>query len=271
MPSSGPAFVRHGGNTPCVEVRGEGDALVVLDAGTGIVGLGRKLMAEGFGKGEGRVTLILSHCHPDHLLGLPFFPPVYLKGNFLRIRGISEGGPSLYMILEGMLNPCYSPLYSLKNLKADLDIADWGSGMLFEGGMSVEAHLVPHGRAVSSLVSITEKGKTLVYLPDVAYPDDAAVADLAKHIQGVHTLIHNAMYGPEEEGKARGYGHSTWRQAAQVARLSGAKRLVLFHHDPDRVDDEVDAMRAAVEAELRSQGSEIEVRPGSEGDQFEVG
>ncbi len=213
----------------------------------------------------------IRHCHLDHLLGLPFFPPAYLKGNLLRIRGISEGKASLYDILEGLLAPCYSPLYTLKNFKAELDIADWSSGMLFEGALAVQAQLVPHGRAASSLLRVSERDQTLAYLPDVSYPDDQALQELAANLRGVHTLIHNAMYLPEEAEKARQFGQSSWKDAARVAELAGARRLVLFHHDPDRVDDEVDAIRESAERELRSRGCQIEVRAGSEGDEFAVG
>src|SRR5262249_6407000 len=122
VPAPGPETNRYGGNTSCVELRTAGGDLVILDAGTGIIPLGRKLMAGEHGRGAGEAAVFLSHAHWDHIQGFPFFGPVFVPGNRVTIYGPGRSSPMLEGILEGQMNPHYSPLHTMRNLGAAIDV-----------------------------------------------------------------------------------------------------------------------------------------------------
>src|SRR4051812_29977061 len=113
---------KYGGNTSCVELRDSKGQLVILDAGTGMIGLGKKLMAGDFGKGKGSAPIVLSHTHWDHIQGFPFFMPAFVGGNRFTVYGPGRSETMLEGILEGQMNPHFSPLYTMKNLGAEFDL-----------------------------------------------------------------------------------------------------------------------------------------------------
>src|SRR5437879_454891 len=131
IPAPGPETNRYGGNTSCVAIRTGRGELIILDAGTGIVSLGKQLLAESFGKGQGEATILLSHAHWDHIQGFPFFAPVLVPGNRFQVYGPSRSSGMLDGILEGQMNPHFSPLYTLKNMGASLEIHGVGDGEAF--------------------------------------------------------------------------------------------------------------------------------------------
>ena len=118
IPAPGPDTNRYGGNTSCVSVTTATGHLIILDMGTGLMHLGNHLLASEFGKGRGAATILLSHAHWDHIQGLGFFAPVFIPGNKFELRGHGRSSSMLEGILEGQMNPNFSPLYTLKNLGA---------------------------------------------------------------------------------------------------------------------------------------------------------
>src|SRR5215470_12005309 len=122
IPAPGPETNRYGGNTSCVSVRTAGGHLIIIDMGTGGIGLGRSLMATEFGQGKGHATVLFSHTHWDHIQGFPFFPPVFVPGNRFDIYGAARSSAMLEGILEGQMNPHFSPIYTIKNLGATISI-----------------------------------------------------------------------------------------------------------------------------------------------------
>src|SRR5688572_16590953 len=122
IPAPGPETNRYGGNTSCVSVMTATGHLIIIDMGTGAVALGRSLMAAEFGKGKGHATILLSHAHWDHIQGFPFFPPIYVPGNRIDIYGAARSSSMLEGILEGQMNPHFSPIQKLKNLGASISI-----------------------------------------------------------------------------------------------------------------------------------------------------
>src|SRR5687768_5021708 len=147
IPAPGPDTIRYGGNTACVSVHTKHGGLVIIDMGTGLVHLGNTLMAGPFGKGQGRATILLSHTHWDHIQGLGFFPPVFIGGNHFTVWGPGGSPNVLEEILEGQMDPNFSPLQSLKNFAARFDVraAPLDGTALDAEGLSVTAREHPHG------------------------------------------------------------------------------------------------------------------------------
>jgi phosphoribosyl 1,2-cyclic phosphodiesterase len=244
IPSPGREFNAYGGNTACVSIESR-DTLIILDAGTGIIPLGHSLMSGAYGRGCGRATLLLSHAHWDHIQGFPFFAPVYIEGNHFEIFGPGESSSMLAGILEGQMNPHFSPVQSLKNLGATTEIraVEFDSSISC-GPLRVRAVSNPHG-SVSALayrIDDTQSGRSVVYAPDAGYGADLPPASAALY-RGADYLIHDCTYTPEDQAERRERGYSSIADAARVAATCGVRALVMFHYDQDYTDREVDRLQ----------------------------
>lgn len=246
----GKDYLRYGGNTPAVEVISAGNQRLLIDLGTGATELAKHLMQGEFGQGQGRLPILLSHTHLDHIQGLPFFTPFFIRGNQIRILGAAPTGTSLEATLQNQLNPHYSPLYGLENLAAGVAVeAVLPAQSLRVDGFEVTPLAVPHGNMQALAFRITADGKTAVYISDVEYPASGPPGDVLALAQGADILIHDAMYSDEEYRMRRGWGHSPVSAAIQVAERASVERLVLFHHNPDATDDAIDALVARARAQ----------------------
>jgi len=269
IPAPGPETNRYGGNTSCVSVTTAGGKLVIIDMGTGLMHLGNTLMAREFGKGAGHAAILLSHAHWDHIQGLGFFPPVFIGGNSFTVWGPGGSPKVLEDILEGQMDPNFSPLQTLKNFSATFDVRAAVCGTAFEAeGVHVIAHENPHGATSALSFRLEEAGKVFVYASDVGYPEtgptDAAIA----HYRGADVLLHDTTYRPEHQATRRNRGFSSYEDACAAAIAAKVKRLVTFHYDQDYSDDDVDEIVAACQKKLQSHG--ISVVPAREGDELEI-
>jgi len=265
---SGREFLRYGGNTTSVElVSAAGDRLLI-DLGTGATELAKQLMGSEFGKGQGRLPILLSHTHLDHIQGLPFFTPFFIKGNEIRILGANpSSGLALEATLQNQLAPHYSPLNGLENLAAGVSIETITLGQTFTvPGYEITSAAVPHGSMWTTGFRIVADGKVVTILSDVEYPtpDDPLPEALAL-AQGADLLIHDAMHADHEYDLRRGWGHSPARAGVIVAERAGAKKLALFHHNPDATDDMIDdavqrtASQTSVPVIAAAEGSYLDV------------
>jgi len=240
---SGREFLRYGGNTTSVDLVASGGPRLLIDLGTGGTELAKQLMTSEFGKGHGTLPILLSHTHLDHIQGLPFFTPFFIKGNQIRILGASPlSGVSLEATLQNQLAPHYSPLNGLENLAAGVTIETITPGAPLElPGFEVATAAVPHGSMVTTAYRITADGKTVTFLSDVEYPliDDPLPEALALAHEA-DLLIHDAMHADHDYDLRKGWGHSPARAGVVVAERAGAKKLALFHHSPDATDDMID-------------------------------
>jgi phosphoribosyl 1,2-cyclic phosphodiesterase len=243
---AGPQFLRYGGNTTTVEVLADDGRRLVIDLGTGATELAKQLMAGDFGAGRGKLSILLSHTHLDHIQGLPFFTPFFVKGNQIRILGASPLGTSLEETLQKQLNPHYSPLYGLQNLAAGVSIEPLALGTSFEiDGFSVTTVAVPHGSIWNTGLRIAADDKTVVFLSDVEYPDpQRPVPEALALADGCDLLIHDAMFSDAEYESRAGWGHSPVSSAISVAERAGVGKVALFHHSPDSTDAEIDTIVA---------------------------
>lgn len=282
IPAPGPETCRYGGNTSCVTVRcsprgAAADELLILDAGTGLFGLGRSLVPGAFGKGEGRASMLLSHAHWDHIQGFPFFAPVFIPGNRFTIYGPSRSSGMLEGILEGQMNPHFSPIYTLKNMGAALEIHAVGDGQSFKVGADPAAQIRiscrsnPHGTTSALAYRIEEDGKSFVYASDAGYPDEGPSPAALEHYRGADILLHDCTYTPEDQKARRSRGFSSYADAAQVALAAKVKHLVMFHYDQDYSDAQVDAMQHACREILDAGGGkDIQLTAAREGMELEL-
>ncbi|MCG8417681.1 MAG: MBL fold metallo-hydrolase [Proteobacteria bacterium] len=257
IPAPGPETNRYGGNTSCVSIRTRTDELIIIDMGTGLMHLGNKLVKGEFGRGQGVATVLLSHCHWDHIQGFPFFPVVFIPGNRFNVYGNAKSSSMLEGILEGQMNPHFSPIYTLKNLGATIDFHAVEHGEPFEAsGVRIRARPNPHGVTTALAFRVEEAGKSFVYASDVGYPDSGPSAEMLELYRGADLLLHDCTYTIDDQMTRRNRGFSSYADAASVAVTAQAKHLIMFHYDQDYSDDKVDALRDECRKELDRLGGE---------------
>jgi phosphoribosyl 1,2-cyclic phosphodiesterase len=242
---SGREFLRYGGNTTSVELVAAAGQRLLIDLGTGATELAKQLMTGEFAKGRGTLPILLSHTHLDHIQGLPFFTPFFIKGNQIRILGAAPlSGISLEATLQNQLSPHYSPLNGLENLAAGVSIETLTPGStLALPGFEVATAAVPHGSMWTTAYRITADGRTVTFLSDVEYPSiDEPIPEAVALAHEADLLIHDAMYTDQDYEQSKGWGHSPARAGVVVAERARAKKLALFHHSPDATDDMIDAI-----------------------------
>jgi len=244
LASPGPETVRYGGNTSCLEVRLSDEQLLVLDAGTGIRPLGVNLGADP----PGRIDILLTHLHIDHLEGLGFFGPLWNPSLEIHIWGPASPTKSLEQRIGVYLSPPLFPIH-IRELPSNPTFHDVPPDEWRIGRATVAANLINHpGPTVG--FRIQEDDRTLAYMPD--HEPALGVDDLATAspewvsgvgvAYGVDALFHDGQYTQEEYDQRVGWGHSSTEQAVTFARLAKVRRYVMFHHDPTHSDDQLDRM-----------------------------
>ncbi len=269
IPAPGPETNRYGGNTSCVSLHTKAGGLVIIDMGTGLMHLGNALMAGEFGKGKGKATILLSHTHWDHIQGLGFFPPVFVDGNQFTVWGPGGSPAVLESILEGQMDPNFSPLQTLKNFSARFEVRAAPEGKRFDAeGLAVTAREHPHGATRALAFRLEEAGRVFVYASDVGYPESGPPADAIAHYRGADVLLHDSTYRPADQVTRRNRGFSSYEDACAAAIAAKVKRLVTFHYDQDYTDDDVDEIVGECRRRLDPHG--IAVVPAREGEELEV-
>jgi phosphoribosyl 1,2-cyclic phosphodiesterase len=274
IPAPGPDTIRYGGNTSCVSVQPANGGLIIIDMGTGLMHLGNTLLSGPYSKGAGRATILLSHTHWDHIQGLGFFPPIFIPGNQFTVWGPGGSPEVLEQILEGQMDPNFSPLQTLKNFAATFDVRAAIPGEPFEAeGLTITAREHAHGNANALAFKIQEGDRTFVYASDVGYPEDGgAPLEAINFYRDASVLLHDTTYKPEDQATRRNRGFSSYEEAIDAAVRAKVGKLVMFHYDQDYSDDDVDAICKAARASLdaKKDGKAIELVPAREGLELEV-
>jgi phosphoribosyl 1,2-cyclic phosphodiesterase len=270
IPTPGPQTARYGGNTACISLTGPGERLVILDAGSGLRPLGHELMAS---RRQGLTAdILISHTHWDHIQGLPFFKPLSAPGNAFCIFGARQEGVSLEEILRRQMDPMVFPV-PLKALSARIQVTDIEEGELALADYRVSTFRLRHsGTTLGYRLTPAAGGCTVAYLtdnelgPGGTYPvGDGWRRRLARCLDGVDTLIHDAMYGEQIIEARRGWGHSTPREAVDLAIEAGCRRLILFHHEPEHDDAALDRLLADTRGYADARGNGLVVDAAAEG------
>ena len=245
MAVSGPRFLRYGGDTSCYHVELEPGHHLVIDAGTGL----RHLEAV-LGPPPLHFTVLFTHYHLDHLQGLPVFAPLYERANRFDFLGARNGGmgpaEALYLLLRAPLFPV-----PYDEVPARCRFADLGA-LLEVGSLLVKCLPLRHpGGAMG--VRLTGEAGSVVLASDHEAGDERMDAALAAFASGADVLLHDSQYTLDQvQGLHAGWGHSACQAAAAAAERAGVRHLVLTSHDPERSDDEVDALVARVRTRFPS-------------------
>ncbi len=251
IPVPGPRTVEYGGNTSCIQIT-MGKRQVVLDAGSGLVGLG-----EALAEVPCEVDLFLSHLHWDHILGFPFFRPVFQKSNRLRIYGPSLEPNSSFNPLSAAIAPPWFPV-SMESMQADItySVIDGEQTLNLRDGIIVRTMFTNHPGSCLAF-RVEYKGCSCCYVSDHEHKENVH-EQLVAFAQGSDVLIHDAQYTDQEyygNGTHKpkiDWGHSTWQSVVKVAREAKVKRLFLFHHDPSRTDDALSAIEVLAKQKFPS-------------------
>jgi phosphoribosyl 1,2-cyclic phosphodiesterase len=272
IPSPGPSTVRYGGNTPCVEVRTTDGWLIILDAGTGMRELGRSLLGRANG-GPIKGDIFLTHAHWDHIQGIPFFGPIFQRGNHFTIWGSHSLETSIDRIVRDQMNPVVFPV-TFEELDATIDFSAIADKTQRRQGYEVSAFPVRHpgGALGYRFTETTDGGRSMVYISDNELGSGGKYDTppdwrnkLVQWVSGAKLLVHDTTYTAEEYDHYRGWGHSTYDDALALAIEAGVERLVLFHHKPERSDEELDARVLACREIVKQRGAQLEIEAAAEG------
>jgi phosphoribosyl 1,2-cyclic phosphodiesterase len=230
--------LRYGGNTSCVEVR-VGDQIFIFDCGTGFRVLGQALEQE-FAEQPFAAHVFVSHFHWDHIQGLPFFRPLYNSPGSQFMFHASSRTRSLEQALTDQMASPYFPV-NLDQMLAKRNFYNIENGCVpMEDGIRIKTAHLNHPQGCLGFRLETKEG-ILVYATDNEPGNSTFDQAVRKLAEGADVLIYDAQYLPEEyAARRRGWGHSHWREAVNVVMESGAKELILYHHDPDHTDAVVD-------------------------------
>jgi phosphoribosyl 1,2-cyclic phosphodiesterase len=246
-PAPGAEFVRYGGHTSCVAISHDGDAVptLILDAGTGLREVTPLLRGRPFAG-----TILLSHLHWDHLHGLPFFRGGDTEGAAVTLLlPEQEDGAGAESVLERGMSPPHFPIRP-RDLRGDWTFGTLGQASLRTAGFTVDAREVPHKGGRTFGYRVSDGQSVVAYIPDHCPtalgpgPDGlgeyhAAAVDLARDAD---VLIHDAFLLAGELAAQASFGHAAADYAVGLAKAAGARQVVLFHHRPDRTDDELDEL-----------------------------
>jgi phosphoribosyl 1,2-cyclic phosphodiesterase len=261
VPAPGPNTVRYGGNTSCVEVRLSDGSTLVLDAGTGMRALGSALLKEGRST---PVHLLLSHTHWDHVLGLPFFAPLYRKDTHLFVYPLANDGQQQFQ--QNIFNDIHFPV-SVDDIPARLELVRPDSDVWRIGSASIRRIQLNHPGGAQGF-RIEDAGFSVAYLTDNELNAENAktsTEQLARFADGVDLLIHDSQYLAEDMPMKLGWGHSVVTEVLRLGVLAEPRKLALFHHDPDRSDSALDTIGVTSQAFMRDQGKATSVVVASEG------
>jgi phosphoribosyl 1,2-cyclic phosphodiesterase/CheY-like chemotaxis protein len=282
IPVPGKSTVRYGGNTSCVEVRADGE-IIILDAGSGIRLLGLALDKE-FGPRSMKLTLLISHTHWDHIQGLPFFSPAYNQKNLIRVLGYEGARAGLAKILASQMETQFFPV-SLRQLPSHLAIEELKEMEFRVGPVEVRSKFANHPGICVGYRLATSSG-SIAYFPDnepyeelklrLASRDgiseeearDFAGAERGKMVdflQGCDVAIMDTQYTEAEYAKHVGWGHSSVETVLSLALDANVGKLVLFHHDPNHDDQMIDKMVQHAHAFVAKSGKSLEVDAAREG------
>jgi phosphoribosyl 1,2-cyclic phosphodiesterase len=262
IPAPGEQTVRYGGNTPCVSVQWGDKRCLVLDAGTGIRLLGDSLLTS-----RSEIHVILSHSHWDHIQGFPFFAPIYDRDRVVHMYPSPVDKGTLCSLIEQM-DGAHFPIRAedLMGIN-DCILTDPIDHLAGQGIRLSQIALNHPGGACGYRVDDSER--RIVYMSDneLAPPSEPATQweQFVAFCLGADVLIHDAQYLPDDMPKKHGWGHSVVDQVLRLAAEAEVKRLVLFHHDPERSDDQLDAIEAQAQDWCRDNAPSTECHVGAEG------
>lgn len=258
LPTPGQDTLKYGGNTTCIEVRNKEGFLTIVDAGSGLRYLGKQLIQE---EELTEICLMLTHSHWDHLMGFPFFLPAYFSRYKINVCGVASARNYMRQSLARQLEAPYFPV-DFETLKAQFNFGCSGPGCDRCIHIKIESIPISHPNGGFGY-RFNENGKRFVFITDnelgYQHPGGMLPEDYRIFCQDADVLFHDAQYTDMEYQKTKTWGHSTYRQAMDLALSAKVKRFGIFHHDPDRTDAELDEIVVELQNEAKAKGSALEV------------
>ncbi len=242
IPVPGQETVKYGGNTSCLDILTSDRQLIIIDAGTGIRNLGRVLQEEYQRRVNG--TILLSHTHWDHIQGLPFFEPLLSRTNRFVLYGQKRVGKRLEDILAAQFFEPYLP-FAYRSLRANLNVQEVSPGDTIAIGENTAVTVTDLNHPGESLgFRIEDNGLTLAYCCDTGHEEAGFSESILDLVQDADLLVHDAHFANRKLSRTfADWGHSSWFEAASLAREANVGALGLFHYSPDLTDVELDRIR----------------------------
>jgi CheY-like chemotaxis protein/ribonuclease BN (tRNA processing enzyme) len=271
LPMPGDAYTRYGGNTPCVSVEISGEPLYVFDCGSGIKRLSDRVVAGSKERLSARI--FISHTHWDHINTVPFFAPLYIRGNQIEIFGPYQGNLTIERAISAQMESVYFPV-TIREFGARIMFRDLREETLEFGPVRVDTMLLRHpGYCLGYKLRCRDRTICYItdnelYLPTDPRHDARYVERLADFARGADVLITDTTYRDHEYPSKVDWGHSCVSQVADLAARAEVKRLHLFHHDPDQTDVDIDAKLEETRKELERLGSKVVCEAPAEGDEL---
>jgi len=256
IPVSGKEYLKYGGDTTCLEIRSESGDIIIVDAGTGIRRLGNLLLKEK----KYQYNFIFTHAHWDHVMGFPFFKPLYFKQAQLQMHRCPFHKKFVETILSKVMTPPNFPV-KYADLKAQIFYED-ACPLTFEiGSIQITPIPISHPNGGSGY-KFVENGKSFVFLTDnelgYVHPGGLPRKDYVDFCTGADLLIHDAEYTPAEYKMTKAWGHSIYTEALDLALEAGVKKLGLFHLNQERSDLAVDKIVESCRQRLVEKGNRLE-------------
>ncbi len=260
----------YGGNTTCLELTLQSGRKVIIDAGTGIRALGEKLIS---GDEHVDIHLLMTHIHWDHILGFPFFAPLFDPSTRIRIDGYPTCMKGLRSTFDSKMGDGFFPI-KFDEIKAEVKYLDHlNQGELEIDGTVIKSVPLQHPQGGFGF-RFREGRKTLVFITDNELREDAGeggqIDGYAEFSENADLLIHDCQYTPQEINSREGWGHSDYQSVVDLAHRAKVKKLVLFHHDPSRRDPEVTAIKSQCEKLAKEKDSTIIIEAAKEESELEL-
>lgn len=256
IPVSGTEYTKYGGDTTCLEIRTKSDDIIIVDAGTGVRRLGNKLVKES----RNRYHFIFTHAHWDHVMGFPYFKPLFFEKAKLYMHRCPNNGKYVETIISQVMAPPHFPV-KFSELQAEILYEDTNKDQFDIGSVSVSSIKISHPNGGSGF-KFVEDGKTFVFLTDndicLQHPDGLEYKDYLEFSSGADLLIHDAEYTPQEYERFREWGHSKYTEVLDMALEAGVKKFGLFHLNQERTDREMDEIVEECRQSVAVRGKSIE-------------
>ena len=261
LPVPGPGTLRRGGNTSCMSIEIGGEPLFIFDCGSGIKQLSDHIMASGVQRISARI--FISHTHWDHINTVPFFAPLYVRGNQVEIYGPYQGDLTIARAIAAQMEGVYFPV-TIREFGAHLVFRDLREESLDFGAVKIDTMLLKHPGSCLGY-KITCHGRSVcyitdneLYLPTDPRRDQRYLERLTEFVRGTDVLITDTTYRDHEYPSKVDWGHSCVSEVADLAVRAQVKRLHLFHHDPDQSDDDIDRKLDEMRVQISRLGGKIE-------------
>ncbi len=244
LPVNAPTHREFGGNTSCVSVH-HGDDLVIIDAGSGLIHLAHQLMAAQ----RRELDLFLSHFHADHVCGLPFFKPLFDPGFHIRLHSFGSSGITLKKALKLYMRSPAFPIIP-ESFRAKVSYHHHSSeDHVSIGDVTITALPIPHPGGAHAM-RLRAGDMCFVYATDTEHTPGKPNQELVKFMRDADLMVYDCTFDDTEFDARRGWGHSTWQEGVRLATTAQVARLAIFHHEPDRTDEELRAIESRAKQTL---------------------